>query len=299
VAGTGIPDFFIVGAPKCGTTSLYEYLRHHPEIYMPSTKEPHFFGSDLNSAMFVRDKREYLDLFASADGARILGEASVYYLYSRMAAREIFQFNPSARVLIMLRNPVDMIYSLHSQAVSSAYEDILDFSEALAAEEDRARGRRIPDIADFPQGLLYSRIAMYAEQIRRYLDIFPANQVQVILFDDFIADPESIYVDVLRFLGVQDLGFRPEFSRINENRRLVSVRLEHFVKRRLRLRELLKAAAPRVYSAIYVAFRRLNARRARRQQMPQDLRQRLVSKFAPDIAELSKMLQRDLTSWGD
>ena len=293
-----IPDFFIVGAPKSATTSLYQYLREHPEIFMPSTKEPHFFGSDLSSTKFVRDEREYLDLFANADGARILGEASVYYLYSRMAAKEIIQFNPSARILILLRNPVDMIYSLHSQAVSSAYEDILDFSEALVAEEDRAHGRRIPDIADFPQGLLYCRIGMYAEQVRRYLDALPADQVRVILFDDFVADAEGVYVDVLKFLGVQDLGFRPEFRRINENRRLVSVGLEHFAKRRMKLRKSLKAAAPRVYSAMYETFHRLNARPARRRQMPQDLRQRLVSRFAPDVAELSKILQRDLTSWG-
>jgi hypothetical protein len=299
VAGEGIPDFFIVGAPKSATTSLYQYLREHPEIFMPSTKEPHFFGSDLSSTKFVRDKREYLDLFADVDGARILGEASVYYLYSRMAAREIFEFNPSARILILLRNPVDMIYSLHSQALSSAYEDILDFSEALEAEEDRARGERIPDIADFPQGLLYGRIGMYAEQVRRFLDTFPADQVQVILFEDIKDDPDGVYLNVLRFLGVHDLGFRPEFRRINENRRLVSVGLEHFAKRRVKLRESLKSAAPRVYSALYSAFHRLNARPARRQQMPQELRQRLVSRFAPDVATLSKILQRDLTSWRD
>ena len=247
---------------------------------MPSIKEPHFFGADLHSAKFVRDRRDYIELFTPRHGERLLGEASVYYLYSQTAATEL-----------------DMIHSLHSQAVSSAYEDILDFSEALSAEEDRARGQRIPDIADFPQGLLYRRIGMYAEQVRRYLATFPPEQVHVILFDDFVRDTEAVYVDVLRFLGVYDLNYRPEFKRVNENRRLAFVALEHFVKRRTSIRRQIKALSPRLYSSLYSTFRGLNARPARREEMAPELRKQLIERFASDVAALSALLDRDLSAW--
>jgi len=140
------PDFFIVGAPKCGTTAMSDYLRQHPEIYMPQRKEPHFFGSDLDAPYpyFIRDKEQYFSLFAEAKDEKRVGEASVWYLYSKRAAFEIKEFCPTASIIIMLRNPVDMIYSLHSQRLFTGNEDIPDFEEALEAEEDRKRGLRIP-----------------------------------------------------------------------------------------------------------------------------------------------------------
>src|SRR5882672_1680365 len=109
------PDCFIVGAPRCGTTAMYTYLGQHPEIFMSARKEPHFFGTDLSSPALVRDEQQYLSLFAKAQNEKRAGEASVFYLYSQRAAREIHAFCPSARIIIMLRNPVEMMYSLHSR----------------------------------------------------------------------------------------------------------------------------------------------------------------------------------------
>lgn len=168
------PDFFIVGAPKCGTMSLYRHLRQHPEIFMPTTKEPHFFGRDLPILPHtcVRNASKYRELFADAGNAKRIGEASVWYLYSKQASREIHEFNPSARILISLRNPVDMLYSLHGQFLRSAREEILDFEEALAAEDDRRKGRRIPKTARFPQSLLYTQVVSFTGQVERYFEKF-------------------------------------------------------------------------------------------------------------------------------
>ena len=115
------PGFFIVGAPKCGTTSFYHYLRQHPQIFMPDNKEPHYFGSDLKkrSDEFIKTEEEYLSLFKDADSSQMAGEASTFYLYSKAAQKEIKGFNPHAKIIIMLRNPIDFLHSLRISFVFS------------------------------------------------------------------------------------------------------------------------------------------------------------------------------------
>src|SRR5262249_50339658 len=149
------PDLFIVGAPRCGTTAMYTYLGQHPDIFMSARKEPHFFGTDFSSPALDRDEQTYLALFTGARNETRAGEASVFYLCSRRAAKEIHAFSPSARIIIMLRNPVEMMYSLHSRHVLTGNEDINDFGTALAAAAERKRGLHLP--ATFPpvEFLLY------------------------------------------------------------------------------------------------------------------------------------------------
>lgn len=141
------PDFFIVGAAKCGTTAMYEYLKEHPEIFMPEdAKEPNYFGSDMNYKSSRLTEEQYLSLFSDAKNEKRIGEASVWYLYSKLAASEIKEFCPSARIIIMLRNPVDMLYSLHSELFYGADEDIEDFKTALNAEEVRKKERHKKEV---------------------------------------------------------------------------------------------------------------------------------------------------------
>jgi len=131
------PDFFIVGAPKCGTTALYRFLSQHPEIFLPKVKEVHFFGSDLYLPGYVPDTEKYLRLFANARDETRVGEASVWYLYSKVSAAEIKHFAPEASILIMLRNPVDMIHSLHSQLQYVGVERIKGFESAFMERPTR------------------------------------------------------------------------------------------------------------------------------------------------------------------
>src|SRR5215475_10623199 len=188
------PDFFIFGAPKCGTTAMNDYLKDHPEIFIPAKKEIHFFGADLP---FLKGKRvteqEYMTYFAPAGNEKRLGESSVWYLYSQQAAAEIKAFSPAARIIIMLRNPVDMMYSLHAQRLYNDNEDIRDFAEALAAEEDRRQGRRIYQNANNAMGFFYRDAARYTQQVQRYLDVFGRDKVHVIVFDDFRSDTPRVY----------------------------------------------------------------------------------------------------------
>ena len=141
------PNLFIVGAPRCGTTTLYHYLRQHPNIFMSGYKEPHYFGKDLrkNKKLYFTNKEKYLDLFTKGLGKKAIGEASSYYLFSSLAPKEIFQFNPRAKIIILLRQPTELLYSYHSQLLYLGDECEKDFYKALNLENCRKKGKHLPD----------------------------------------------------------------------------------------------------------------------------------------------------------
>ena len=211
------PNFFIVGAAKCGTTALYEYLRRHPDIYMSAEKEPAYFCPDLNYRR--RSEAEYLQLFAEANGEKKMGEASTSYLYSTQAASEIKQFCPDAQIIIMVRNPVDMVHARHAQMYYHCVEDIEDFARAMAAEQDRKAGRLPAPREHSIKHLFYRDTARYTEQINRYLAAFTAHQVKVIVFDDFKSETARVYREVCQFLDV-DPTFQPAFAVVNANKKV-------------------------------------------------------------------------------
>jgi hypothetical protein len=294
------PDFFLVGAPKSGTTALYEYLRQHPEIYLPARKEMRFFGSDLE----IRDRRrlsleEYLAEFAEAGDARRVGSAYVWYLFSRAAAREIHGFAPDAQIVAMLRNPVDMLHALHGEHLSNGNEEIADFTAALDAEEDRRAGRRIPPHAHLPQGLLYSEVPRYSEQLGRYFAEFGRSRVHVIVFDDFAADTPRVYRETLRFLGVAEAFVPAEFAVVNRSHRTRSEWFRHFLARPPEpARRLIRWTMPApLRRALYERAKRANAAIAPRAPMPEATRERLRREFADEVERLSALLERDLGGW--
>ena len=224
------PNFFIVGAPKCGTTSLHEYLQRHPDVFMPFYKEPHFFGSDLQGSRFqqLRNKPDkYLKLFRDARGEKRIGESSPWYLVSHQAAEEIHAYDPAAKIIIMLRNPIDMMYSMWSQFRYSGNEQIDTFEAALAAENERRTGKLIRRAAHCITGLFYREMAHYSEQIPRYLERFGKENVLIIIFDDFVADTASVYTTVLDFLGLET-DIKINFNVRNPNK---TVRLAWLQKR--------------------------------------------------------------------
>lgn len=292
------PDFFIVGAFKAGTTALYEYLRAHPQIFMSVPKEPMYFGQDLTPRYRRMTEEEYLALFREARDDQHAGEASPWYLYSRTAAQEIHDFDPHARAIIMLRNPVDVMYSQHSQLVFNQREDLADFAQALAAEDDRLAGHRLPADAIRPEALYYRRSVQFPEQIQRYLDVLGRERVHYVVFDDLVADPRAVYRATLEFLGV-DPSFEVDLSVYNPNKRPRSDAVQKLIfaprgpMKRLfgRLRSM--PVMHRVRDAMVSA----NSTAAARQKMDPALRAQLTDEFAPMVRELGQLIGRDLSSW--
>jgi hypothetical protein len=296
--GVKRPDTFIVGTFKAGTSTMWRELNQHPQVFMSEVKEPMFFGQDLSSRYRRMTEDEYLALFKDAREDQRAGEASPWYLYSTTSAREIREFNPEARIIVMLRNPVDVMYSQHSQLVYNLREDLTDFAEALAAEGDRAAGKRIPADALRPEALLYRRSVRFPEQVSRYLDCFGRERVHFIVFDDLAADAAGVYRSTLNFLGV-DAAFEIEHTVENANK-----------ASRSRLVQRLVFAPPKPLRSVYGRLRtmpmmhrvrdriaRSNVERVKRQPMDPQLRRQLTAEFAPQVEELGELIGRDLSAW--
>jgi len=295
----GPPQFFIVGAPKCGTTSMAQYLGQHPEVFVVRG-EPHFFGSDIEYNQPRLTRRQYQAICRRTGGKPVCGERSTWYLYSTRAAAEIHAFNPRARIIAMLRDPVEMIRSLHRHHVQRGRRDDLErHADALDAEPERRRGRRIPANARFPESLLYSEIPCYAAQLERYYKRFGRERVHVILFDDLVEDPAATYARTLEFLGV-DPDFRPDFRVHNVAAPTSKSPLYRAWKAstlRYRLRSLVPAP---LYAKIRERRRKRLARAAERAPTPPldpALRERLRAGFADEVNRLESLIDRDLERW--
>jgi hypothetical protein len=297
VTGVVRPTFFIVGAPKSGTTSMHRSLRRHPQVFMPERKEPHYFCPDLFSPRYTHDEGAYLALFTPGAGQAAVGEASVYYLYSREAARRIQTFAPDAKIVIMLRNPVDMIYSLHSQRLYSGHEELEDFEAALAAEPARRAGRQLPPNPYPIPCLFYREIGKYAVQVERYLDVFPSDQVHVIIFEDFVRDTPGAFAGLCRFLDITP-GVPPAVGLANPNKHVRSRRLRAWLKFSPMMQTLARRSVPRPLRRRLGGWLfALNTNYEPRRPMRADLRAQLQDEFAPDVVRLSALLGRDLTYW--
>ncbi len=308
-----VPDFFVVGHPKSGTTALYEMLRRHPRIFMPELKEPRFLAEDMyvrsgpeDSTQLPATMEEYLALFAEAPPEQRAGEASPLYLASEVAAARIAELQPRARIVAVLREPASFLRSLHMQFVQSHIETVNDLAKAIALQEPRREGREIPRSSQLrPQVLQYSDHVRYVQQLRRYHAAFPPEQVLVLIYDDFRTDNEATVKKVLRFLDVDDAQIEPVDA--NPTVRVRSRRLDgllHSVSvgrgpvSRV-AKTALKTLAPRSLrrGALGLAQRRLVY--APPQKPDEALMSDLRRRFAPEVRELAKYLDRDLiTLWG-
>ncbi len=291
------PDFFVVGAFKSGSTALYEGLRRHPQIFMPFHKEPLYFGDDLTRRYGRLTEAEYLNLFKGAKAGQRIGEASTWYMYSESAAREIKAFSPDARILIVLRNPVDVMYAQHNQLIFNVIEDIPDFEEALAAEPERRAGRRIPPGPINVENLFYRHSVRFAEQIERYFEVFGRDRVHVMLHDDLVRDGAGTVRGVLEFLDVDPaLAAAPPKS--NENRRVRSP----LIQRLIFAPKLLLPLAPflrrfPLVRAVRTKMLEANSEAKPRAPMSPELRRQLLDEFTPQIERLGQVIGRDLSHW--
>jgi hypothetical protein len=308
-----IPDFFIVGQAKSGTTALYEMLRRHPQIYMPELKEPHFFtreSSPERSAGRSEMLENYLALFDAAKPGQRVGEASPSYIWSPVAAGRIADVRPDARIIVILREPASFLRSLHLQLVESQVETNKNLRKAIALEDERRQGRHVPHFASRSvEQVLYSERVRYVEQLRRYHAVFPAEQVLVLIYDDFRRDNEATVRTVLRFLAADDTS-PIEVAEANPTVRRVRFRFQYLDA----LAHTVALGRDPVSRTLKTGVKALTSRELRRHAL--GLTQRIViygeptppdeglmlelrRRFKPEVEALSEYLNRDLVGlWG-
>jgi hypothetical protein len=288
------PNFFIIGAPKSGTTALASYLALHPNVFLSDPKEPHHYNSDLNHGSF-KNRDKYLSLFEDTQACHsAIGEASVWYLYSAEAVNNILNDIPDARFIVMLRNPVDMAPSLHEQMVFTGYETERDFETAWALQERRRNGDSVPLWCDEPRLLLYKEACSIGEQYERVASVVPEASLLPIIFDDFKADPRSVWLTVLKFLGVQDDG-RTDFPVVNA----AKIRRSVFLKRladvycKVRLFFGFRGFGSGLFSKVDA----WNTDTRVRPPLDPDFLARLKCVFHEDVMLLERCLERNLEQW--
>ena len=293
-AGVAKPNLFIVGAPKCGTTSMHDYLGQHPDIFMTPNKEPRHFGADLvyDPKWTVADRDDYLGLFTEGADCAYRGESTPLYLYSHDAPRQIHAFNPDARIVIMIRNPVDMINSYHLQRINTGNEDILKLEDALAADEKKIRRAWIC------RQISYLEAATFSPRIEAFFSMFGRDRVHVILFDDLKDDVNRTYAECLKFLGL-DSAVDVDLSVRNASRPVTGADL--FLKRLYyRNRRVMGFFVKRMPAPLMNLYRRTITKFGKSRRgtgMDPALRRQLTEQFQSEIARLSTLLDRDLAHW--
>ncbi len=301
-----IPNFFVVGAPKCGTTALSEYLRDHPNIFLSNPKEPYYFADDLYGKILekyvgIASLEDYKKLFVHCTIDHLaVGEASVWYLYSKTAIQNIRKYNKDAKIIVMLRNPVDLLMSLHSQMVYNFQDDVSSFQEAWDLQEKRRRGIGVPKRCWVPSLLQYREVGRLAGQVERLYSIFPEEQVKFILFDEFVKLTKPVYEDVLSFLEIPT-DKRTNFPRVNERKVHKSRSFGRFLQQppyplRYVWRKLTKVGSHDLSKLIYL-LREMNSTSIELERFDAEFRVQLVDEFRDDVEKLSKIIGRNLNHW--
>lgn len=302
------PDFFLVGAPRCGTTALSRYLSRNPQICFSRPKEPHYFAKTDHMPDADELKRDYLDRCFShcSPEHRTMGEGSVSYLYAAGVIERILHFNPEAKFIVQVRNPLKMLPSYHLRMQFLLQEDEPDFTAAWGLQQARMKGENIPKRCLDPRLVFYSEVAKFGAQVEKLFTLAGREQTHVIVFDDFASDTAGVYKQTLEFLGVDDDG-QTDFER----------RFESQMYRYRWLQELLFVPATsngKIVDTLQQRSRKYNPDGTRKMSFikritrlnkvpksPQPLTPQMAEilreTLRPDVQHLSRLLDRDLSHW--
>jgi hypothetical protein len=313
---TKAPNFFVCGTVKAGTTSLYNYLQQHPEVYMSPIKEPHHFATDLRVSEFnpfyaknlktditedlagdladinmiaaiVQSRPQYLELFRDVKDEKAIGEVSTSYMYSAAAANEIFKYNPKAKIILSLRNPISRAYSHYlmnyrSGAVRGQFHDEL-----------------VADINRQPKGWGLSRLYLdhgyYYQQVKRYFDLFPREQILVLIFDELSKNPDAVMKKVYDFLGVSS-DFKSQTDVIHNKAKIPVSGMARMIINQQTIIKIAGMLVPKkirryVLSKLYTSKNLPEFKPATKELLKQYYRD--------DIMATSQLIGRDLSNWLD
>jgi len=296
-------DFLLVGGPRCGTTFIDGFLRQHPAVFL-APKELHYFGSDLEFDSPRRTLANYEQHLAGAAPGQRVGEASVWYLHSELAAAEAAAYRPDLKIVVSLRSPVQWLQSVHGMLVHYGDEPLRDFADALAAVPRRRRGIDLPPHARPPRALLYDDLVRYVDDLNRWVEAFGRERVHVVLFDDLRANPAPELRQLCAFLDLP--ADFPGFDRAlggsrttrNAHRRPRSWALQRLATgpRALRVLRQHKRGPPGT-RALLRAILRWNVRLEPRPELPPEQAAELAVRFRPQVEALEAFLGRELPAW--
>ncbi|MGN6616906.1 MAG: sulfotransferase family protein [Ilyomonas sp.] len=286
------PNFFIVGAPKAGTTSLYHYLEQHPEIYMSPIKETNYFSRpEINSSgLFYKKKNEwtidqYAEQFEGLTTEKAIGEASVSYLFYPNVPYKIKQFNPDAKIIIMLRNPIDRGFSHYLMDRRVGFTN-LSYEDIVYRKEFEKNNTRF-----FYQQ--YVELGMYYSQIKRYLDIFSPEKVKILYFEDVIKDIEMVVKEVYKFLGVDDKFMAETEKKFNTFQSAKSPLIAKLYAQK-RIRKVIKRLVGIGGEAL---MKRFLFSRENKPVMSPNLKRELIDIYKADVLKTGELLNKDLSNW--
>jgi hypothetical protein len=292
------PNLFIVGAPKSGTTAMARHLVAHPDIYTPLQKEFTYFGKDLVRYAELITEKAYLNWFEAWKEESYALDASPTYLYSKSAPYEFLEKSPDAKIVIMLRNPVEVAYSMYFEALFGDREDIKTFEEAWALESKRLNGEGIPPHARLEYTTRYQSLGLYSRHVEHYKNVFGAENVHIILFDDFKESNKASYEGLLDFLGLPYI-YPDSFKVHNPSKVARSPKLTHFVttppkwmgtvgsfflpkSTRWKIRDFIKNKNTKVADKPVISI---------------ETKEMLQVHYANEIIELENLLARSLAKW--
>ena len=293
-----LPNFLIIGSAKGGTSSLHYYLRQHPQIFMPDLKEPRFFALEGEILTFqnpdsainynsITTLREYESLFANVTNELGIGEASPLYLYSEKAARRIKHYVPDAKLMVILRNPVDRAFSCYTHLLREGYET-LSFEAALKAESERRQN-------NWAHLWHYREAGYYYRQLKPYFELFNPEQIKIYLFDEFKQDNHAVLTDIYDFLGV-DRDFVPDMTRQNVSGMPKSRMLQKFFSQKNVFRSTIQAVMPKeIRHTVAAKIKAWNI--GKKPKLNPETRHQLMLEYRDDILQLQTLIAKDLTSW--
>ena len=292
------PNFFIIGAPKCGTTSLAYWLSEHPNVYMSPRKELWFYSTDLNIGPKF-DRKTYLRFFSQAREQHLaVGEATPLYLYSHEAIPRIEKAHPGSKYIVMVRNPIEMAYSVHEQNVFVGFEHIQDFEMAWRLSPERRVGRMVSRWCPEPKILDYQLICRLGDQLERLFAIVDCDRVLVLVLDDIKQNPRYQYLKVLNFLGLPDDG-RTQFPVHNPAKERRWPELFEVVTMVGRIAKVIKKymGLEARGTGILNKLNSINVRYRPRPPLSKELAKELINFYKEDVLKLSSLINRDLSHW--
>ena len=295
-----IPNLFIVGAPKCGTTSMFDFLVQHKEVAYGIHKEPHFFNEDHPEYRHATNLEHYLSFFDQEQSCRYVLDASTNYFYSRAAISGILRFNDRSKIMVMLRNPIDLVVSLHSHFLFKQSETIEKLEQAWESGALRERAPEFVKKHPYPGHLSYQEAGQLGKYYLQILEVVPREQLLTVFFDDIVATPKEVIKSVCEFLEL-DFGPDPQFLKSNQKQNVYSRRLNKWMfyppPWLKKLKSRLKHNLPECWVQRIDIRKLVSSKRPNPRRIDDAFRKRLANFFREDVDLLSQLTRRNLDAW--